>query len=296
MTLIAVGRWLAAVLAGLVSLRATPDQAQLAAARALFDAGQFPAAEIAFTQLAATQKTNAVVADYLGRLALRRDDTDTAIEWFRKAVGIAPDCASYQRDLGDAYGRAAQTAMLFWKLGHAKKSVACYQRAVEFAPANVEFRQSLFEYYRQAPEIAGGGLAKARAEAAAIAKLDPVRGHFSQAMLHIADGKPDRAFSELDEALRLAPDDYASLFQLGQLAAETGQQVERGLAAFRRCLELPSPWPPNTPHFAAQMWIGWILEKKHDFAGARAAYEAALRLEPGFKLAAEALTRIKRNK
>lgn len=279
-----------------MALRATPDPTALAAARALFDAGKYPAAEKAFVQLSTTERNSAEIADYLGRLALRRDDTDKAIGWFEKAVALAPGCAGCHRDLGDAYGRAAQNASIFWKLGLAKKSLERYQRAVAIEPAAVEYHQSLFEYYRQAPEIAGGGLAKARVEAAVIAQLDPVRGHFSQALLHVSAGKTEQAFRELDAALRLAPDDYASLFQLGQLAADTGQQLERGLAAFRRCLELPAPWPPNTPHFGAQMWIGWILEKRNDLTGARAAYEAALQLEPSFKPAAEALTRIDRKR
>jgi tetratricopeptide (TPR) repeat protein len=271
-----------------------PDSAALAAARALFDAGKYPAAEKAFAQLASAQRDNAEIADYLGRLALRRDDTDQAIDCFERAVALAPECAGYHRDLGDAYGRAAQTAMLLWKLGLAKKALAQYQRAVALAPASVEFRQSLFEYYRQAPEIAGGGLAKARAEAAVVARLDPLRGHYCRALLEVSAHETEAAFRELDAALRLAPDDYASLFQYGQLAANTGQHFERGLAAFRRCLELPPSWPPNTPHFGAHMWIGWMLEKQHDLAGARAAYEAALRLEPRFKPAAEALARIAR--
>ena len=137
-------------------------------------------------------------------------------------------------------------------------------------------------------------LAKARAEAAVVARLDPLRGHYCRALLEVSAHETEAAFRELDAALRLAPDDYASLFQYGQLAANTGQHFERGLAAFRRCLELPPSWPPNTPHFGAHMWIGWMLEKQHDLAGARAAYEAALRLEPRFKPAAEALARIAR--
>src|ERR1019366_5112550 len=122
----------------------------------------------------------------------------------------------------------------------------------------------------QAPGIAGGGSDKAAAEAAVIKKLDAARGRQAFAALYVADKKYDLAFAEFDEALKLSPDDYAALYQLGRLAAVSGQFLDRGLASLRRCLELTPP--PNTPGHAAAQWrIGNLLEKKSDPAGARAA-------------------------
>ena len=180
------------------------------------------------------------------------------------------------------------------KFGLAKKCLASYQRAVELEPGNVDFHQSLFEYYRQAPGIAGGGTDKAVGEATAMKKIDPMRGRIAFATLYTGEKKFDQALAEFDEVLKSNPDDYAALYQVGRLAAVSGQFVDRGVTSLRRCLELPPPTVTNIPGHAAAQWrLGNLLEKKSDLAGARAAYEAALKLDPNFGPAAEALKTLK---
>ena len=274
---------------------ASSDPAQLAAARALFGTqGKAREAQQAFEAIATADPTNAEAQNFLAQLAIRRDDAEKAVAYAEKAASLAPDNADIQDTLGDAYGRSAQKASLFSQLGLAKKCAAAYQRAVALAPDNVDFHQSLFEFYRQAPGFAGGGSDKATAEAAVIKKLDPLRGRLAFASLYTADKKYDLALAEFDEVLKSSPDDYAALYQVGKLAAQSGQYLDRGLASLRRCLELTPPTTPNTPGHAAAQWrIGNIFEKKNDPAGARAAYEAALTLDPKFAPAADALKKLK---
>jgi tetratricopeptide (TPR) repeat protein len=112
------------------------------------------------------------------------------------------------------------------------------------------------------------------------------------AQLYTEARQYEKAFTEWDEALKAAPDDYNALYQVGKLAATTGQNLDRGLAALRRCVEL-EPGKDQPTHAAAQWRIGNILEKKNDVAGARAAYEAALKLDPKFTNAADALKKLK---
>src|SRR5262249_43519172 len=145
---------------------------------------------------------------YLAELALRRDDADKAVAYAAKAVELTPNNADAQHALGDAYGLSAQRASIFSQFGLAKKCLTAYHRAVELAPANVDFHQSLFEYYRQAPGIAGGGLDKAEIEAGVIKQLDPVRGRSAFATIFVAQKKYDHALAEFDEVLKTAPDDY----------------------------------------------------------------------------------------
>ena len=76
------------------------------------------------------------------------------------------------------------------------------------------------------------------------------------------------------------------------MAANTGQFLDRGLAALRHCLEL-TPGKNDPTHAAAQWRIGNLLEKKNDPAGARAAYEASLKLDPKFPQSIEALKKLK---
>src|SRR5262249_25503267 len=156
----------------------------------------------------------------------------------------------------------------------------------ELDPKNLAARTSLMAVYQQAPSMMGGGTDKAYEQAAAIKALDATRGHLAYATLYVADKKPDQALAELDEVLKGSPDDYAALYEVGKLAATTGKYLERGLASLRQCLELPAP--AGTPGHAAAQWrLGNILEKQGDAAGARAAYEAALKLDPKFTQAAD---------
>ena len=307
------------------SVLALVDTAQLAAARELFNTrGKSHEAQEAFEKLAAADPQNAEAQDFLAQLALRRDDAEKAMAYAEKATALAPDNAGYQDTLGDAYGVSAQKAGVFSKFGLAKKCLAAYQRAAALAPDNVEFHLNLFEYYRQAPGLVGGGSEKAEAEAAIITKLNPIqghtayatlytadkkfdeahahiaeikkldanRGHLAAATLYVTEKKYDQALAEFDEVLKTAPDDYGANYQIGRLAANTGQFLDRGLAALRHCLELTPG--KNDPSLAAARWrIGNILEKKNDPAGARAAYEAALKLDPKFSNAADALKKLK---
>jgi tetratricopeptide (TPR) repeat protein len=265
---------------------------ELAAARALFDSNKLPQARLAFEKLEAADPADAEVHYYLGQIALQRDDAETAVRQLERSVALNPVVARCHNALGDAYGRSAQKAGIFSQFGLARKSLAEYERAVSLEPNNVDFHESLFEYFMQAPKLVGGGKANAADEAATIEKLDVTRGQRAFASLYVAEEKYDRALAELDEVLKAAPDDYVSLYQVGRIAALSGQHLERGLAALRRCLELAAP--PDAPAHAAAEWrLGNIFEKKSDPAAARAAYEAALRLDPKFTAASEALKNLK---
>lgn len=277
------------------SVFAAADPAALDVARKLFDTPGKPAeARAAFEKIAAADPKNAEALRALAELALRRDDAEKAIAYAEKAVALAPDNDTYQTTLGDAYGRAAQKASIFSQPGLAKKCLAAYLRAAELAPNNVRRHLNLFEFYRQAPSFAGGGTEKALAEAAVIKKLDPLQGSVAFATLYVADQKYALALAEFDEVLKTNPDDLAALYQVGKLAAVSGQFLDRGLASLRRGLALPPPASPNAPGRPAVHYrIGQILELKKDLAGARAAYKAALELDPKFTPAAESLKKLK---
>jgi tetratricopeptide (TPR) repeat protein len=282
------------VLATILATTASADvaPAQLDAARALFKEGKRPLeAQKAFEAIAATDPKNAEAQWTLGMLALRRNEPEKAVTYLESATSLDPENAQYHNTLGDAYGTSAQKAGVLSKFGLARKCLASYERASALAPDNVNFRFSLFEYYRQAPGIAGGGIAKAQAQVDAIRKLDPTHGRRAAATLYAGQKQFDRAFAEFESVLQENPDDYSALYQVGRLAATTGERLDRGLSCLQRCLALPPA--PSLSHAAAHWRIGNILEKKGDTAGARAAYEAALKLDPKFPQAAEALKKLR---
>jgi tetratricopeptide (TPR) repeat protein len=177
------------------------------------------------------------------------------------------------------------------KMGLGKKCLAAYEKAVALDPTNLNARSSLMTVYQQAPGMMGGGGDKALVQAAAIKQLDETRGRVAYAMFYIGEKKYAEALTELEEALKSAPDHYAALYQFGRLAALTGERIDRGMEALKKCLTLP-PTPGFPGHEAAQWRLGNLWEKKGDKQAARAAYQAALAINSGFQQAIDALKKL----
>ena len=266
---------LAVCLIGTNFCRATPATD----AEELYRAKRYPEARAAFERVVAAEPANADAAYYLGQLALMRDDPDEAAKWLEQAAVLTPGSARNFCALGDAYGLQAQKAGLFSKLGLAQKSAAAYEKAVALDPEDMEARYSLFTFCRQAPGIAGGGLDKARAQALEIQKRDPLRGAIALVELCTAENKYDEAFRLLDDILRRHPEALVASYQFGRTAAMSGQRLDQGEASLRTYLAAP-PDEDRPPLWAAHWRLGQILEKKGNLVGARAEYEAGLKLNP----------------
>jgi tetratricopeptide (TPR) repeat protein len=98
-----------------------------------------------------------------------------------------------------------------------------------------------------------------------------------------------RAGSLRREALAAEPNNPRVVLQEGVSAFHTppmfGGSLEKAEASLRRALALfaqepaSRPWP-NWGRFDAHVWLGQTLAKKGDRAGARAEYEAALKVAP----------------
>ncbi len=257
----------------------------------LFRHRQWAEAQALLEKAAAAEPGNAEAFFYLGQVQLNRGDLEHAVASGEQATTLAPANSEYFRVLGDAYGVTAQKAGILSKFGWAKKCKAAYDKAVELDPKNINARWSVMEYCRLAPGFVGGGMDGAYAQAAEIKKLNPPRGRVAYANLYAMEKKFPEAFAQFAEALKDSPDDYEALFQTGRLAAISGTELDTGLAALRKCLTLTPP--PRQPGPAPVQWrIGNILEKKQDKAGARAAYEAALAVDPKFPQAIESLKQL----
>lgn len=273
------------------SAHAAVDPVRLAAVRTLMQERKLPEAQAALEQWIATQPGEADLHSLLGELLVRREDTDAAIKSLLRAIELAPTVSSHQRRLGDAYGRAAQKAGMLSKMGLARKCRDAYEKAVALDPANIDARFALMGYYRQAPGIVGGGIDKAHLQADEIIKLDPLRGKIAKAGLFTAEKKFTEAFALFETTLESTPDDYQALYQFGRLAADSGQHLDRGLAALQKCLTLDPP--ADAPGRAPTHWrLGNIWEKKGDKSAARAAYEAALAADATFENARTALQKL----
>ncbi|MDB6127800.1 MAG: Tetratricopeptide repeat protein, partial [Verrucomicrobia bacterium] len=249
------------------------------------------AAESASDALIAANPADPEARALLGSVLMAKGDADPAVEAYEKAAELAPMSGEYQRQLGDAYGFATQKAGMFSKMSWAKKCRIAYEKAVELEPTNIEARNSVMTFYQQAPSMMGGGLDKAYAQASEIRKLDATRGHIAYATLYAGEKKYSDAFTELDEVLKASPDHYLALYQFGRLTAISGERIDQGMDALKKCLALPPP--PGSPNHDAAHWRrGNLWEKKGDKKAARAEYEAALAVNPNFPQAIDALKKL----
>jgi tetratricopeptide (TPR) repeat protein len=259
--------------------------------RALLREKKIAEAESAARALVAASPQEAEAHALLGSVCAAKGDADGALKAAEKATELAPKNGDYHRQLGEAYGQAAQKAGMLSKVGLGKKALAAFEKAVELEPNNLNARASLATVYSQAPSMMGGGMDKAYAQAAALKQLDDARGRLAYASLYTTDKKYTEAFAELEEVLKNLPENYAAHFQIGRVAALSGERIERGMEALKKCLSM-TPAANAPGHDAAHWRLGMLHEKKGDKAAARAAYQSALKVTPNYPQAVEALKKL----
>lgn len=258
----------------------------------LYKAQRYHEAKAAFQTLATAEPANPKYRYFLGMTAMRIKDYDDAIKHLEQATLLDPDNADYFGELGNAYGKALRRAGVFGQLSLARKCRAALERAAELNPDNLEIREGLIEFYRDAPGFVGGGMDKAYVQAEAIRQRDPHRGTFLLVELYTRVQRYADAFGVVLELLQREPDYYLGHYTMGRLAAESGQRLDVGEKHLLRSLEL-TPANGDPGHAFAFLRLGQIAERHENTTSARIAYETALKLDPNFRAAAEALAKLK---
>lgn len=299
-----------AVLGASTSARAQ----SLAQAQLFFEEGRHADSK---TALLALQKANdriAAVAFYLGRIAVLETNDGEAIAQLQRAVRLEENNALYHYWLGQALYEAAPRTVRIRLPLLAQRVRREWERSVALDPNQLDARAGLAEYYAMAPGFMGGGMARAREQAAEIIRHDAMRGALAQGAIarhakdtaaehgafrraiaaapdtsagyvRLADalvrnGRPADAFEILSSYAAHRPDDPWRLYYYGRLAGTTGLQLDGGDAALSEFLS--TPMAELSPPAAAQAlyWRGQIAEKRGDGNAARAQYELALQRNP----------------
>jgi tetratricopeptide (TPR) repeat protein len=290
---------------------------------ALLAEGKADAAIAALTQRAASSPNDAEAQNLLCRAYYSVQDWDHAIAAGEKSVQLAPEKSSYHLWLGRAYGEKADASSFFTAAGLARKVRTSFERAVELDGSNVAARSDLAEFYSEAPGIVGGGTDKARAQADALMKIMPAKGHWVlgrlaeknkdntsaereyQAALDARHGDADgwldmvifyrRAgrMDDFDNALKkLAAAHLASpevLVDAAANALRANRNLPQGVELLKRYLA--GKMVEDGPAFKAHTILGQIYEKQGNKAGAQSEFRAALMLASGFRPARDGLKR-----
>jgi tetratricopeptide (TPR) repeat protein len=170
-----------------------------------------------------------------------------------KAIAADPRNSDYYDWLGKAWGRRAEEANFLVALPYANKTRAAFEKAAALDESNLEALGDLFEYYLEAPGIAGGGIEKAERVAAQIGRFDQAELHYTRARL--AEKRKDMSSveRELRSAMQLAPGQVGRVIDLARFLSEQGRYEESD-RLFRRAAEM-APDAPKVVFARAAAYI-----------------------------------------
>jgi Tfp pilus assembly protein PilF len=261
-----------------------------------------------------------------GHAAISRGDSDAAIEILEKAVAQAPTSAEAHYVLGSAYGAKVQAGGMMAAAKYGSKLKDEFEKAVALDSRSIDARYGLVQLYAEAPGIMGGSYEKAFEQAKEIKAIDPVLGHRAYAFIYSRQTKPElankeyadaireqprsgkahsfygqylasaeknyaAALVELETALKIDPLYMPALYHLGRIASLANTNLARGEEALKQYLAYTPKNNEPTPA-SAHTFLGAVFEKEGKKAEAKQAYEAALKLNPTLKSAAEGLKRV----
>jgi tetratricopeptide (TPR) repeat protein len=291
----------------------------------LFAARKFEQARLSLEGAVRDDPADALAASYLGRVYLAEGSSDLAIEWMERSIALEPSSAEYHLWLGRAYGYQAIRASVLKQPALAKKVRKEFEQASRLDPDSLEARFGLIEFYLQAPGILGGSEKKAKEQAEEVRKRDALQGHrafgriaehgkdFDQAFreyeragaefpekaepaywtgaLYTRRKEYAKAFDVYEKLLEKNPAEMAACYQIGRVAALSGERLERGAECLRSYL-LREPGPDDPSLASAHYRLGLLYEKKGSRELARREYSAALEIEPTLADARQALKKI----
>lgn len=259
------------------------------------------------------------------RLLLQKGEDSKAVDAARKAADLGPENAQAFYWLGNAYGNRIGRVGMLSQAMIAPKLRDAFERAVALDPDLHDARNSLVEYYLQAPAIAGGSVEKARAHVAELARRDPPRGHYARGRLATHEGDAATATQSFVAAYMARPENRTyrmaaglayqqdkqwgaafalfsawtdedpsatgAWYQMGRTAAMSGQYLTEGAHALRRFLALPAA-VGEPPKQHAWYRLGQIQAVAGEKDAARTSFEQAIKADPenaDFKAALAAL-------
>ena len=174
--------------------------------------------------------------------AAERGQLDSAYDLISRAAKAEPDSAPVQFWLGEiAAVKARSSGFSFGAFLAARRSRAGFAQAARLDPANLDYLQGLAEFLAQAPGITGGDRDSARAIAARLEALDPVRAAVVESDVLRAGGARERrgADSVIARLLGRYPADRLARSAAANYWALTGR-LERAEALFVELVALDS--------------------------------------------------------
>lgn len=260
------------------------------------------------------------------RKLLEDGKTKQATQALEKTVERFPDRVEAWALHSQANCRMAQEANILTQLSWAGECRMGLERFQQLAPDSPNANSGLLQFYLQAPGIAGGGRDKADALVSRMQQQSPGLGHYGRyvlasvdkrdaetlgemeaavladpaqplyritlAILYISNANWDPARNQLQALVQLDPEHPMAHYQLGRIAALTGEQIDEGISYLDRFLALPK----RPQDFDGGAWWrkGQLLEKRQEREAALSAFSRAVALNPELEEARQDLERLRK--
>jgi tetratricopeptide (TPR) repeat protein len=296
-------------------------QTTISDARKLYEERKPSDAKKILATIHSESKDYAEAQYYLGRIAFDEKNYDDAEEFFEESVDTNDKVAEYHNWLGNTYGQIAQDANMLKKSSLAPKMRSQWEQAVALRPDYIDPRESLVQYYLQAPGFLGGGVDKAEETAKQIMKLNAAKGHAQMGAIYVHEKKIpqaekeyldmvkadpatrarlgnfylsqkmyEKSFALSEDALKKNPDDMVATYVIGRTSAVSGLKLERGEECLKKYLQY-SPKQNEPSHAGATMRLAQINEKKGNKSAAKDLFAKALKMDANLTEAKEGFER-----
>lgn len=243
---------------------------------AAFEAGRLGEAQAAFAELARSDPRDAGALAWQAAAAMENEGDLAAAERLLEASLRIDGGKNWRAHmlLGVALAKRIEQESIFGKISLAGRIKDELEKAVELAPGSADARLALMQFDLHAPRIAGGGEAKAREQAAAIARIDPFAGALARAQI-------EESAAGLLAAARTDGERVKALLEMARREDDPRPSLARAAAL-----------QPDNPLLRAL--LGEAQLSAGDLRGASASAQAALGLDPALGPAQRLAARIAR--
>lgn len=224
-------------------------------ARAALKANDLAKAEALLAPLTVAGATDAAAFHALGQLRQRENQPKAAVGAYEQATKLDATKPEYFSALGIALGQSMAGTNMMQQAMVAGKMKKAFEKSVALEPQHLPGLIGLCRYYSNAPEIAGGSIARAKEFAGRVQAINPFLGEVESANIAEKDDDYAEALVHLDAALKMKPNTAGLLASSGRVLAKLGRKDE-ARARFEAALKI------NPALESAQRGLDELAEKK----------------------------------
>ncbi|MDO3387193.1 hypothetical protein QWI17_15225 [Gilvimarinus sp. SDUM040013] len=206
----------------------------------LFEKAKYAPAEAHFNQLLAAGDHNIELAHaYLAKLAILRNDGDTALEHIDATLAIAPNLAEELTLAAEANCTKAMHASIFSALKYGKKCGRLYTQAAEEFPTNIKAIKHAFLFHMEAPSMAGGSEKSARKYLTKLNAVSEEDARIANIMMATENDGQEAGKQLAEKYFSMEFSKPENIYELGILYRDNGEYA-KAVELFNRLTEMPN--------------------------------------------------------